>query len=473
MRRSRTIRWLAGAAIGGVVLAACGGGGGRGNNPQATATSGASASASAGGSSTMFGDLASPCGAGNAKGATGRGVTDTSISIVYGDDRGFPQSPGLNHEMGDAVKAFVKWCNDEGGINGRKIDGKFADAKVTEANNVVTNACKSAFALVGTGYALDSTAEQTRVGCNLLAVEGFSVSPEFANGPMQYQGVPNPADVTPASQFPQMAKLYPDKIKKAALYTTTLPTERSSEEKAIQVSKKFGWNWLPCTQVTNYSGEPDYKPFMQKLKDCGAQIVYTDQSPGPLLFNMLTAANQVGFKPIWLGDANLYSQDFATFNKKNIVNAFFSRQAFYPLEQADQVPAVKKFKDIVTADGGDVNQLGEQAASSFLLWATAAKACGSTLTTQCMINELSKVHSWTAGGLHAATDPGANLPPQCGMLLKLTGGTWAQAFPAKQATLDCSPSYRVTVTGAQVGVTLNKDRITTKYLSDKVIKPQT
>src|SRR3954451_24446617 len=36
-----------------------------------------------------FGDLASPCGPGDAKGATAKGVTDTQIVIAYGDDKGF------------------------------------------------------------------------------------------------------------------------------------------------------------------------------------------------------------------------------------------------------------------------------------------------------------------------------------------------------------------------------------------------
>ncbi len=83
------------------------------------------------GTATKFGTLDSPCGPGSATGATDRGVTDSASTIGYGDDRGFAQSPGLNKEMGDSVKAFIKWCNDQGGINGRKIIGDFYDAKIT------------------------------------------------------------------------------------------------------------------------------------------------------------------------------------------------------------------------------------------------------------------------------------------------------------------------------------------------------
>ena len=107
--------------------------------------------------------LDSPCGKGSATGATDRGVTNTAITIGYGDDRGFAQSPGLNKEMGDGVKAIIKWCNDQGGINGRQIIGDFYDAKISLANNVMTQACTTDFMMVGEGFAADGSAEATRV----------------------------------------------------------------------------------------------------------------------------------------------------------------------------------------------------------------------------------------------------------------------------------------------------------------------
>ena len=112
----------------------------------------------------MFGTLPSPCGPGNASGATDQGVTNTAIHIAYGDDRGFAAQPGLDKEMGDAVKAMIKWCNDQGGILGRQVVGDYYDAAITQVNTVMQQACKTDFMLVGEGWALDEAAEGTRVG---------------------------------------------------------------------------------------------------------------------------------------------------------------------------------------------------------------------------------------------------------------------------------------------------------------------
>jgi Periplasmic binding protein len=472
MDRSTPLRRFGVAVTAMAMLVAACGSGSRGASPAGSGGGGGQPSAAAAAGPTNFGTLPSPCGGGDAKGATDQGVTDTAINIAYGDDRGYAGSPGLSHEIGDAMKAMIKWCNNQGGINGRKITGQFYDAKITEANNVMTQACKSAFMLVGQGWALDAAAEKTRVGCNLVSTEAYAVSPEFASGPMQFEPVPAPADVTTGAEFAQLAKLFPDKVKKAAMYTTTIATENYATRRGVEGSKPFGWNWLPCSQTINYTGEPDYKPFLQKMKDCGVQIVWFTVPPGPLLYNTLRAANQIGFKPIWLTEHPSYTQEFADFNTNHLADNVYIRSHITPFEEANISPATQKYLDIVKGNGGDTSVLGLQSTSIFLAWATAAKRCGSTLTRQCMVNELSKIHDWTGGGLQAASDIGGNLPPKCWMLMRLQGNHFTRAYPTKPGSFDCSPSYEVPLPASFRTVQLNSDRLTTNYLTDKVIKPQ-
>ena len=60
-----------------------------------------------------------------------------------------------------------------------------------------------------------------------------------------------------------------------------------------------------------------------------------------------------------------------------------------------------------------------------------------------MINHLSKVTNWTGGGLNASGNPAKNIPPNCGLLMKLDGTKWVQAYPKKLGTFDCSSKYVV------------------------------
>jgi len=423
-------------------------------------------------STEKFGTLPSPCGKGHATGATQQGVTNSTINIAYGDDRGFSGLPGLDQEMGDAVKAMIAWCNEQGGINGRKIVGDYYDAAVTAVGSAMTQACKKDFMLVGEGFALDGTAEQTRLGCNLAAVPGFTVSSVVANAYEMYQATPNPADYSPVSSAYEAEKLFGKKTQHAGEYNSTLSTQESSMAKAVQAYTEAGWKFVNCPVQINYNGEANYTPFVQKLQSCGAQIVYNDSTPGPTLYGALQAENQIGYDPIWIEDSGAYTANFAQWNTDGLGNNVYVRISYEPLEAAKVVPAVAQYISIVKKNGGLTSQLGEQSTSSFLLWATEAKACGSELTRQCMINHLSKVTSWTGGGLNAPGDPAKNLPPSCGLLMKLDNTKWVQAYPTKLGTFDCSPKYIAKNSGAVVGTTLNAQRYATEYAPSTVLKPQ-
>jgi ABC-type branched-subunit amino acid transport system substrate-binding protein len=464
-----------------MVAAACGGSRSSSSSstsaaPATTAASTTTTGASGGGAATTvaattttaagqkFGTLDSPCGKGDAKGATEQGVTDTSIEIGYGDDAGFPQSPGLDHQLTDAVNTMIKWCNAQGGINGRQVTGTYYDAKVTDVNNVWIQACHKEFMMVGQGFALDSAQEATRQGCKLATVPGYAVSSEFANAPLAVQPVPNPVDVYANEMVPQIAKAYPDKIAKTATFFANFSATIDSISKAAQAMKHWGYTLLPCPQQYSIAGEADWKPFVQRLKDCGAEIVYFSGAPFPNFENLLDAAAQLNYKPIWLNDGNFYDTQFAAWNTNGNADNVYVRQLTTPLEQADTSPATKQYLDLVKANGGDVSALGVQATSAFLLWATAAKQCGSTLTRQCVIDKLHASTSWDGGGLTAKGNPGQNLPPNCGMILRMQGTKYVQFFPQTVGQYDCSPDYAVQMTGQVVDqAKLGPDRVSTLH----------
>ena len=434
--------------------AACGSSG-RSNN---AANNGGATATTAG--PQKFGDMPSPCGPGNATGATQQGVTNDSITIGYGDDAGYPQAPGLNKEMSDAIKAMIDWCNQQGGINGRKVVGNYYDAKITDVNNVMTEACKQVFMLVGEGWSLDAAQEQTRLGCKLAAVPTYTVSPQFANGALMVQPTPNPADYMSIQNAYAMAQNFPEKVKKAAAMYGNYSATIDSTQKAQIAYKDAGWQWLNCDQEYNIGGEADWKPFLQKLKDCGAEIVYFSGSPNPNFENVLDAAAQIDYHPLWVEEANFYDSNFAKWNVNGNGDNVYVRMVFTPFEEANINPATQQYLDLIKASGGSTSLLGAQATAAFLLWAQGAQACGSNLTSDCVINNLKQVHSFTAGGLQAPADPGKNLPSDCGMVLKLDGTTYKQVFPSEEGKFDCNSKYLVQIQGPVVDrAHLNADRI--------------
>jgi len=421
--------------------------------------------AAGGDGDAMWGDLPSPCGEGDASGATDLGVTDDAITIGYGDDAGFPGSPGLNHEMGDAVKAMIAWCNEQGGINGREVRGNYYDAKITDVNNAVTQACEDeVFMLVGEGYGLDSVQEPIRLGCELPAFPAFSVSPQFANGPLMIAALPNPVDYQLIGHANWYAKTYPQKAKKLAFMYANYAATQDTAMKSKSTWPKVGMVDIECDQVYNITGEADWKPFIQKLKDCGAEVIDFIGSPYPAFQNVLEAADQLDYDPDWLVESNHYDKQFARWNTRGYGDNVYVRMQDVPFEYAADSPATQKYLDVVEASGGDASGLGAHAASAFLLWATQVKACGSEVTRACVLENASKVHKWTGGGMSGGSDAGRNMPLTCELIVSMNGPKWEQVYPEEPGTFHCDPDNVQKVEGEVVDkVKLGPDRVVTDF----------
>jgi hypothetical protein len=290
-------------------------------------------------------------------------------------------------------------------------------------------------------------------------VPGFAVSPPFSNGPDKYEPFPIPADYTNVAAGAMLAKLHPEVIKHSATFYANYAATIDSKDKVVEGFGTFGYEFS-CPQEYNILGEADWRPFVQKLKSCGAEFVYFSGSPYPNFENVLAAADQLDYHPIWYVDANFYDEAFGKWNTSGFADNVFIRESYVPLFESGESPATQEYLDIMEKAGGDVNQLGEQSASAFLLWATAAKACGSELTRDCVLGRIAKVHEWTGGGLHAKADPGSNLPSTCGFLMRLKGTEFVRVEPKEPGSYDCDSSYAAKLTGPVVErAKLDGDRI--------------
>ena len=294
---------------------------------------------------------------------------------------------------------------------------------------------------------------------------GYNGSAVASMDPLTVAPVPNPIDYYNTEQAYALAEAFPEKVKHAAVVFPPLPASVASKDKMQTTYTQAGWSFLDCPQQYQLNGEATWAPFVQRLKDCGAQAVYFSGGEANLE-NLLDAAAQADYHPLWFLEANFYTQTFAAWNQHGNADDVYVKDTYVPLFEADLNPATQQYIDIVKKSGGDISQLGAQSTSAFLLWATAAKECGNGLTRDCVMQKLHEVHKWTGGGLHTATDPGGNLPGDCGNDLKLDGTTWTQWAPKEKATFNCDSKYLVKVeppVAGQAELKLDSNRIAHQY----------
>jgi hypothetical protein len=441
------VRWLVViVAVMGLLAAACG----RSGDEQESGGSETTAPAEESGGTGDFGDLTEVCSDGDASGATAQGVTDDEISVTTVSDPGFVGRPGLNQELFDAAEVFAAWCNDNGGINGREIVVNQRDAALTNFPQMVTEACREDFFMVGGGAVFDETGQDERLSCLLPDIPGYVVTSEAKDSDLLVQPVPNTIDAVTVGAQRYVMERFPDSVGNVGYLTGNVPATITVNRQNREAGEGIGLETVYDAQY-NAAAEPSWTPFAQQLQSNDVQgLVYTGEPEN--LGKLLAAVNDIGYELDWVvGAANHLDEKLVDAGGAGTKNVFLYG-AMVPFIQADENEATQQYLDLFEEylpDGKSKAYLGYQAFSAWLLFAQSVKACGSEVTRKCVLDEAAAVSEWTGGGLHAPTDPGEGGPSECGLVTEATpeGFQPAPDFEPTDGLFACTPDNVYTLEG--------------------------
>ena len=406
--------------------------------------SGSSQPANGGGD--KFGDLPNPCSDGTPgpvpAGVTG--VTADSIKLaVISDKAGVVKVPTASIE--ESMQAFTDFCNASGGINGRKIELTKIDSKLFSHLEATKEACNAGvFAIVGSGSVTDNTGAQQMLDCGLMEVPAYTATAAKAGSDNLVQPLPNPTDSYNAAPPAWVAKTHPTAVKKAAILASNIETATVQAERIIDAYSQVGFEFV----YKKYTGvvQESYASEAREMKAKGIEyvtMVSAVSETNKLLHDMKTQ----GFEPevIDLGQ-QYYDPELLT--EPGSEGALVQTNTV-PFEEADLVPAMQQYLKAYAEVGSKIKptSLGVQSFSAGLLFATAAKAAGDDLTHDKVLSELRSIHSWTGGGLHYETDPGAGTAGRCFLYLEVKDAEFVRLQPEKAPDFDCPDTPPVTLTG--------------------------
>ncbi len=442
------MRWLVVLLAAAMVATACSrgsetetGGGGGGS----TTTAPAEGEAGAG----DFGTLKSVCRPGDAAGSTAQGVTPDSITVGTFADPGSSIRPGLNQELFDTAEVFVAWCNDHGGINGRRIVLDEHDAALTNVRPEMAKACEKDFFLVGGGAVFDQEGVKPRLECMLPAIPGFAVSAEARGADLQVQPIPNGMSSQPLGPYEWLAEKFPGAVDHLGIIWGDLPaikaTQAMRQEQVAAAGFKVVFNG-------NYpaAGPPTWAPYVAKLRSEGVRGLVWVAEP-ELLAALSNALRDADYDlDFIISDANHYDRKLIELGGAAVDDVYVIG-TLVPFEMADENPATQEYLDLFAKyepDGKSHAYLGLQGMSAWLLFATAADECGADLTRRCVYDNARKVTDWTGGGLHARQDPAEGQASQCFMLYR--AGADGFTFPdvdADEGPFNCGPENVIDLKG--------------------------
>lgn len=379
--------------------------------------------------SEMLGTLENPCseGDGGSVPSDTPGVTDDTIRIGVISDRENPTVALPTVGIQEAVEAFVQFCNEAGGINGRTIELETYDSAIGSTADVTKQACADdLFALVGSGSVQDQQGIEDRVGCGLPEVAAYSATTDRAGSEDFFSPVPGLSDTEfNVGACRWIADQFPEAVTKAAMVYTDLPAASERGRQIVDACEaEAGFEFVIEAAVP--FGETNHGPLVSEMADKGVQY-FTGVSASSETLGVLEAMSVQGIEleVLDLGQ-QYYETDIA---EADVADGAYVQSNTVPFSEADTNPLLRLYLDYLEQNDGTPSSLGVQAFSAGLLFATAAASLGDDLTRESLVEALEGITEWDGGGLNMPGNPAENQMSGCFMYMRVTDGDFVREYP--------------------------------------------
>ncbi len=391
-------------------------------------------------------------------GATDVGVTNDEIRIAVVADVDNPFKPGLFQGAVDGVNAAVKHINATGGVAGRNLKVDFIDSKVNAATtrNAIITACDQNFAMVGTAAAFLTNVED-ETGCQDLAgkATGLPDLASFVTGvqqcsPVAYPVNPSLLDCATKDQHPQTyhgsngASIWYKEHVEGAPHGVYVASNDSAvgqraQDLLYEFPKKLGMKSDQHAYVSSTAPQSAYTPIVQKMKADNSNFAYAQGGDGLISLRQEAQLQGVDESSVmWLCNS-CYSQALPTASP--IVDGTYQGLGVLPFEEAKYN---KNLGTLVKNVGkGTLDQFAVYGFAATLLFKQAAEAAVAAhgadgLTRANLLEALSKIHEFDAGGMIGASDVGGRRFGPCYLVMQIKNEKWVRVFPKKPGTFDCT-----------------------------------
>ena len=409
---------------------------------------------------------ATSAGAAEKPAATEVGITPTELHIAVIADVDTPLAPGAYAGARDAVQAFGKYINQQGGLAGRKVVVDFYDSKLNgdETRNAIIKACQNDFAMVGTG-ALFLNNVDDMLACpdakgaktGLPDVPVVSLWEPHQNSPVSFP-ITAPAKVftDPSGQTYQARvgrfRWYLQHVSKDLhgifLVGADLPALKTASMPIWLGAQKVGVKSDGVFDVHGADGQDKYLPMATAMQSHGSTIESSAVNDTSQAYMLKEAAVQgVSTVKVWDCTSACYSKRFLETAGAKAEGEYVD-MPFVPVEEAKYSPAVKAY--VKSVGSGVIDGNGEEAWGAALFFRDAVnavvKAGGvNALTRANFLTQAKKIHAFNADGMLPTSDIPAKKATPCTSLFQVKGGKYVRVFPKKPATFDCNPQNVVTV----------------------------
>ena len=399
--------------------------------------------------------------------ASDTGVTADSITIQVMADTGSPLAPGLFQGNVDAIEAYAKYINANGGVGCRQLKVETFDSKLTpeESKNGQIQACTTALAMVGGNSLFNpdvkeldtcSDAKGQPTGVPNVAALTNDINELCAKNTYVIQataetcnadGTP-PTGSRPLKAFVGTIEYYKTlepSLKGIFLVPGDLPTTVQSATYQIEAQKQAGVDWVGAVKVSGRAEQSAYTPIVQTASTNSANYIYNGSNDAAML-NMrreAAAQNLTGVK-IWACSLACYTEKFTAASSD--AQGTYSWMQFLPFEDKGKNQELDNYlNSIATPDSFGAQAWMAAVAFQQAVDGVVAKDGPNAITRAAVLKELATFTAFDANGWMGPKNLKGGFS-DCQVILQLEGSQWKRVLPTTAGELDCKPSYVVTIT---------------------------
>lgn len=393
--------------------------------------------------------------------ATEVGVTADKITIEVMADVGSSLAPGLFQGNHDALAAFAKYVNANGGIACRDLEVKLWDTKLNpdESKNGLIDACANALALVGNNALFNpDVSPMTDCKDKAGAVTGLPDIAALANdineqcGKTTYliQAVPEQCTTLSGERelgaflgfTKYLLKQNNNDLHGLFMVPGDLPTTVQSATYQIKAQADAGVKWDAVLKVSGRDEQAAYTPRVQQVKAANSNFVYNGSNDRAMVA-MRKEANAQGLNTVkvWACSLACYTRNFLATGGTDVEGTYVWMQ-FLPFEEANSNKALKSYVDAVGEN--KVDSFGAQAWQAAMLFKHVVDKIVATdgvngITRAKLLETLKTTDDFTADGWMGSQGKDLRGIGSCMVVLQVKSGKFVRVFPTKAGTLECSP----------------------------------
>src|SRR4051794_24122211 len=442
----RHARWLAIGVAMLLVGTACGGG-------KKIGSGGSPTSAGSGTGATTTSGPESKC-TGATLEASDVGVTPQTITVTVMADTGSTIRPGLFQGSVDGVKAWAKYQNEQGGLACRQIVVKAADSKLSpdDAKNGIASACGDSFAMVGTTALFlndmsgaENCKDKAGAATGLPDLSVVQTNPQEQCSPVSYNVLPAGSSCpysgegertfrVGTTQFDYYLKKYPGKNELHGVWIipADLPSTIAASMPGFRVSQRMGIGLDAEFGASGLSVQSAYTPFIQAIKQHKSTYARNGLDYKGTVFTRKEAQVQgVDTVKVWDCSVQCYDKRLLSEGGSAVEDQYVWLNSL-PFQDKGHNDTLDTILDnFPKADG-----FGALAWVSGMLFEKAVndvveKDGPNGLTRAALLEALSNIHDFDAGGYIPKTDIGARQGSTCLVGMQVKGGKFVRIDPTE------------------------------------------